>query len=54
MGALVGSRIWDDPTAAWAGAVIGGAVGLVAGGIVGYVASGDGDAGIPMMIRVPI
>jgi hypothetical protein len=54
LGGWVGSRIWDDPPAAWAGAVIGGAAGLVVGGIVGYVRSGGGNAGMPMMIRIPL
>ena len=34
VGALIGSRIWDDPPGPWAGAVIGGAAGLLVGGIV--------------------
>ena len=54
VGALIGSQIWDDPPGPWAGAVIGGAAGLLVGGIVGYVNSGEGNGGVPAMVRVPL
>ncbi len=54
VGALIGSRIWDDPQGPWAGAVIGGAAGLLVGGIVGFVDSGKGNPGVPVMVRIPL
>lgn len=54
VGALIGSRIWDDPPGPWAGAVIGGAAGLLVGGIVGFVTSGEADLGVPLMVRIPL
>ena len=54
VGALIGSRIWDDPQGPWAGAVIGGAAGLLVGGIIGFVNSGQGNLGAPAMIRIPL
>lgn len=54
IGALVGSRIWDDPQGPWAGAIMGGAAGLIVGGIVGFVEAGEGNGGVPLMVRIPI
>ena len=54
IGALIGSRLWDDPPGPWAGAAIGGAAGLLVGGIVGFVKSGEGNVGVPAMIRIPL
>ena len=54
IGALIGSQIWDDPPAPWAGAAIGGAAGLLVGGIIGFVNSEEGDVGVPAMIRIPL
>jgi hypothetical protein len=54
IGALIGSRLWDDPQGPWAGAAIGGAAGLLVGGIVGFVRSGEGNVGVPAMIRIPL
>ena len=54
VGALIGSQIWDDPPGPWAGAVIGGAAGLLVGGIAGFVNSGEGDGGVPAMIRISL
>ena len=59
VGALIGDQIWDDPQRRWAGAVIGGAVGLIVGGIAGFVSSdGDGEKsgssdGLPLLVRLP-
>ena len=54
IGALIGSRLWDDPPGPWAGAAIGGAAGLVLGGIVGFVKSEEGNVGVPVMVRIPL
>lgn len=54
VGAWVGSRIWDDPPGPWAGAIIGGAAGLLVGGIVGFVHAGEGNGGVPAMVRIPL
>ena len=54
IGALIGSRLWDDPPGPWAGAAIGGAAGLLVGGIVGYVKSGGGNVGVAAVIRIPL
>ncbi len=54
IGALIGSQIWDDPPAPWAGAAIGGAAGLLVGGIIGFGNSEEGDVGVPAMIRIPL
>ena len=54
VGALIGSRIWDDPPGPWAGAVIGGAAGMLVGGILGYANSGEGNGGVPAMVRIPL
>ena len=54
IGALIGSRLWDDPPGPWAGAAIGGAAGLLLGGIVGFVKSEEGSVGVPIMIRIPL
>ncbi len=54
VGALIGSRIWDDPQGPWAGAAIGGAAGLLVGGIVGFLNSEEGNLGVPVMVRIPL
>ena len=54
IGALIGSRLWDDPQAPWAGAAIGGAAGLLVGGIIGFVKSGEGNVGVPAMVRISL
>jgi len=57
VGSLLGGHIWDDPSARWAGGVLGGAVGLLIGGTAGYLtASTDlnsaDNPGMPLMVRV--
>ena len=55
IGALLGGHLWDDPSARWAGGVLGGAVGLLVGGTVGYVTSGTepslaAGGGVPLVV----
>ncbi len=57
IGALLGGHRWDDPSARWAGGVLGGAVGLLVGGTVGYLMSGpetnrDPAGGVPLVVRI--
>ncbi len=57
IGGLLGGHIWDDPSGRWAGAVLGGAVGLLVGGTVGYVTSGTepnpaAGSGMPLVVRI--
>ena len=54
VGAWLGSRIWDDAPGPWAGAIIGGAAGLLVGGIAGFLDAGDGNGGVPAMVRIPL
>lgn len=57
VGSLLGGHIWDDPSARWAGGVLGGAVGLLIGGTAGYLTSSTDpnsadNPGMPLMVRV--
>ena len=57
IGALLGRHLWDDPSATWAGGILGGAVGLLVGGTVGYVRSGKEPnpapgGGVPLVVRI--
>ena len=54
IGAMVGAHVWDDPPGVWAGAMIGGAVGLIAGGTAGFLTSDSESSGLPVMIRIPL
>jgi hypothetical protein len=57
IGGSLGGHIWDDPSGRWAGAVLGGAVGLLVGGTVGYITSGTepnptAGSGMPLVVRI--
>jgi hypothetical protein len=54
IGALIGSRLWDDPLGPWAGTAIEGAAGLLLGGIVGFVKPEKRNMGVPIMVRIPL
>ncbi len=59
VGALVGHQIWPPPEGKWAGAVVGGAVGVLTGAVVGVLlpadfSGGETKSGLPFLVRIPV
>lgn len=59
IGAAIGHVRWPPPEGKWAGAVIGGGVGVLAGAVVGVLLPSDllgseqSETGIPFLLQVP-
>lgn len=60
VGALVGHRRWPPPEGKWAGAVVGGGVGVLAGAAVGvllppdFLGTEESKSGLPFLLRIPV
>lgn len=60
IGALIGHRRWPPPEGKWAGAVIGGGIGVLTGAAIGVLLPPDftgreeTKTGLPFLLRIPV